>query len=478
MRYKQSKHKKFLFQLLASVIVFALLVGSFVVIVDPLQFYRKATFYTPKYSWQERYQNPGLARSYTYDTIVLGSSMTENFLPSEVGEKLGGSVLKLSIEGSTAKEQYLTAKVAFGTGQVKQVLWGLDYFAFRGNHVTDQGDFPYYLYDNNVLNDYKYIFNESNIKSAILALKDSKERAATHPSLEKLYNWDSSVTYGSKLVIKNWESARNNETAYGNNEDPLESVEQSFDDNVLQLVKDHPETTFYFYYPPYSVLRQQVWYMTNPERYENQLEMKRYMYEQLSKYDNVSIYEFQTDKEITYNLDNYKDLSHHSGAINSLIVDEISKGMHQVTADNLEEEIHNLKRQAENVVVNKEAGTVYSLDLKINGEEQSFGFIPPSSDDTLMAPVKKFAELLGASFDYDQSTKKITMRKGDYTAILTEGSDEAEVNGQTVKLAASVGKIDGTMAAPLESVPALFGGTVQIGELSNYMRSVDITMSE
>ncbi|ANS76694.1 hypothetical protein AWM70_20665 [Paenibacillus yonginensis] len=478
MRYKKVKHKLFLVQFLGFILLFALLVGSFVVIVDPLQFYRKATFYTPTYSWQERYQNPGLARNYHYDTIVLGSSMTENFLPSEVGEKLHGSVLKLSIEGSTAREQNLTAKVAFGTGQVKQVLWGLDYFAFRGNHVSDQGDFPYYLYDNNILNDYKYIFNESNITSAYEALKHSKARAATHPSLEKLNNWDRSVKYGRDPVIKNWEFARYNESAYGDNEDPLESVKQSFNDNVLQLVKEHPETTFYFYYPPYSILRQQVWYTTNPQRYANQLEMKRYMYEQLSSFDNVSIHEFQTDKEITYTLDNYKDMSHHSGAINSLIVDEIAKGTHQVTADNLEQEIHNLKRQAENVVINKDDGTVYSLDLKINGEERSFGFIPPSTGDTLMAPLKKFAELLGTSFDYDQASQTLTLKYGEDTAVLTKGSDEAQVNGQTVKLAAPVDQIAGTMAAPLESIPALFGGKAEVGELSDYMRSVEITMPQ
>jgi hypothetical protein len=477
-KYKASQSRKFLLQFLAMILLFALLAGSFVVIVDPLEFYRKPSFYTPKYSWQERYQNPGLARSYTYDTIILGSSMTENFLPSEVGAKLGGSVLKLSIEGSTAREQSLTANVAFRTGQVKQVLWGLDYFAFRGNNVSDQGEFPYYLYDNNVFNDYKYIFNESNIQDAYAALRESKERAATHPTLEKLYNWDKSVKYGSQLVIKNWESARYNEAAYGDNEDPLDSVKQSFDDNVLQIVKDHPETKFYFYYPPYSILRQQVWYMTNPERYDNQLEMKRYMFHQLSAYSNVSIYEFQTDTGITYNLDNYKDLSHHSGAINSLIVNDIAQGTHQVTADNLEGGIHDLKRQAENVVVNKERGTVYSLNLTLNGEEQSLGFIPPSSEDMLMAPLKRYAQLLGATFDYVPASVVITLKRGQDTIKLAKGADTAQVNGRTVQLEGAVRQIGGTMSAPLKSIPELFGGKVELGPLSGYMRDAAITVPD
>ncbi|MDT3427355.1 hypothetical protein J2Z22_002906 [Paenibacillus forsythiae] len=482
MRHKKTKFKKFIFQFLGMILVFAVLVGAFVYIVDPLQFYRKAGFYTPKYSWQERYQNPGLARNFEYDTIILGSSMTENFMPSDVSEKLKGNALKLSIEGSTAKEQFLTAQVAFRTGQVKQVLWGIDYFAFRGNHVTDQGDFPHYLYDTNPLDDYKYIFNESNIKTAFAALTKPrpkpKSKATEQASLERLYNWDKSVTYGRERVIKNWKAARNNEAAYGNNEDPLELVKQSFNDNVLSLVKAHPETKFYLYYPPYSVLRQQIWYITNPQRYANQLEMKRYIFEQLSAYSNVSIYEFQTDSDITYDLDQYKDLSHHSGAINSLIVDEISKGNHRVTADNLEQNIKLLQRQAENVVVNTAEGTVYSIDVRLNGKEQSFGFLPPATGDIIMAPLKAYAQMLGASFDYNIDNKLITLAKGGITAEITVGSDEAIVDGRTVKLAAAVENKIGVMAAPLESIASLFGGTVTFGEPKDKLLGVDITIGQ
>ncbi|AIQ15402.1 hypothetical protein H70357_00770 [Paenibacillus sp. FSL H7-0357] len=479
MRHKKTKYKKFIFQFITMVIAFAVLIGTFSYIVDPLQFYRKASFYTPKLSWQERYQNPGLARNYKYDTIVLGSSMTENFLPSDVGEKLKGDVLKLSIEGSTIGEQYQTAKVAFKTGQVRQVLWGIDYFAFRTNNATGNEEFPAYLYDSNPLNDYKYVFNETNIKSALTALSKSEGRANLKlSSLELLYNWDKSVTYGRDLVIKNWQSARNKEVAYGNNEDPLDSVKQTFDENVVSIVKAHPETKFYFYYPPYSILRQQVWYKTNPERYGNQLEMKRYMFDKLNSYSNVSIYEFQTDSDITYNLDLYKDLSHHSGAVNSIIVDGISKGTHLVTADNLEQGIQLLKRQAENVIVNTEEGTVYSIDLSLNGEPQSFGFLPPTTGDVIMAPLKLYAQMLGIAFDYDIDKKLITLAKGDSVAELTVGSDEALLDGQTVKLAAPVENKIGIMAAPLESIPALFGGSVTLGQEKDKLLEVDITFGE
>ncbi|AWB46349.1 hypothetical protein DCC85_20720 [Paenibacillus sp. CAA11] len=477
MKYNKRKYKKFIWQLLAMIFVFALLVGSFVFIVDPLQFYRKATFYTPQYSWQERYQAPGFAKNWKYDTIIVGTSMTENFLPSEVGEKLGGTVVKLSMEGSLAWQHNKIAKVAFRTGQVKKVLWGLDYFSLRSTGDNpDLDDFPDYMYDTNPFNDYKYIFNESNIETAFRVLRTSKERAKYKSSPERLNNWDKNVTYGKDKVLKSWVAGKSKEGAFGSNEDPLESVKKVFNEQILSLVKAHPETEFYFYYPPYSVLRQQLWYVTNPARYENQLEMKRYMYEQFSAYPNVKVFEFQTDSSITYDLDQYKDLSHHSGHINSVIIDEISKGTHQVTKDNVETTINLLRKQAENVVVNSDTGAIYSLDLTVNGKGTSFGTIPTTTGDTIMAPLKRYATMLGISFDYDTTSKKVTMVKGKKTAVFTVGSDVADVNGQSVKLDAPIANKEGAMAGPLVSVTELFGGTVTITDEDQYMKKVDVKL--
>lgn len=47
--------------------------------VDPFQHYRKATIYTFNYSGNQRYLNPGLAKNYDFNSIIIGTSMTENF---------------------------------------------------------------------------------------------------------------------------------------------------------------------------------------------------------------------------------------------------------------------------------------------------------------------------------------------------------------------------------------------------------------
>lgn len=107
----------------------------------PITIYHRPSWYTPLLSEEERYQNPGLAKNYDYDNIIIGTSMTENFLPSQVDASLGGTTLKLSMEGSTVDEHYKIAKLALETGKVKQVLWGLDYFSLKLATAEDEEDF-------------------------------------------------------------------------------------------------------------------------------------------------------------------------------------------------------------------------------------------------------------------------------------------------------------------------------------------------
>ena len=88
------------------------LVAAINFIVDPLQYYRRASWYPPHFSDNQRFQNPGLIRNYDYDTIVLGTSHSENFLASDIARILGRRALKLSISGSSIHEQSLTLRLA------------------------------------------------------------------------------------------------------------------------------------------------------------------------------------------------------------------------------------------------------------------------------------------------------------------------------------------------------------------------------
>ncbi|GAB4266690.1 hypothetical protein Tfer_3133 [Thermincola ferriacetica] len=324
-------------------------------IVDPLQYYRKA-FYQPDFSDQQRYQNPGLAKNYQYDTIILGTSMSENFLPSYIDAKLGVKTLKLSIMGSSAKEQFMIGNLAVNTGKVKNIIWAVDYFSLRGepNRVRDEyGAFPYYLYDKNLFNDVNYLLNIDTTRQVFRLLAVAlgvMERK--NPDLNILNNWGFRESFGKEKVLKEWERLKKGGpvtiTEY-----EIDNIKKNVDQNIIPLVKSNPEITFYLYYPPYSILQHRFYYEKNPQLFENELFIKKYIFKQIGGLPNVKIYDFQHEKKITFNLDNYKDLAHHSPAINEWIIDNIVKDKYRVNNNNLEQYNRILKEQVESLDVSK-----------------------------------------------------------------------------------------------------------------------------
>ena len=180
---------------IAFVGIFVFLIVGFVggvnYVVDPLQQYRVETFYPIAYDGdKERYKNAGFAKNFTYDSVVLGTSMTENFIIDEVEEKLNfKKVIKLCVSGGSAKEQSITLGTSINSNKnLKNVLWGLDTFVFVGNPDRlrqGMGTFPFYLYDTNKLNDYQYLLS-------IDTLKDSG-KAIVKPYFKKneiIYNYN------------------------------------------------------------------------------------------------------------------------------------------------------------------------------------------------------------------------------------------------------------------------------------------------
>lgn len=470
------KNIRFVAWFMAFVLLFAALVGTFVFAIDPLQLYRKAA-YPPLFTKQQRYQNPGLAKNYTYDTLILGSSMTENFVPSEVGRLLDGNVIKLSMEGSTAKEQRMIADVAIDTGQVQKVLWGIDYFSFRTNTVRDEANFPFYLYDNNIWNDYKYLFNISDVKHAFAAWLLPKSQLTQLRDFDLLNNWDAGATYGPGQVLAKWHEARLSEQLDAANEPALDLVKQNFEENTMSLIEAHPDIQFIIYYPPYSILRQQMWYDLNPQRFTNQLEMKKYMFERFSAYDNVQIHDFQSDSSITYNLDEFKDLSHHSGAINRLIAEEIAAKSHVVTANNVDVNNRLLQEQVQSLVINEE-GSVFSVAVNVNGKPIAFEELPPSAGDQVSVPLKDFALAAGIDFSYNIEEKIVDLAHGDQKLSIAVGASTATVNGQETELEAPAKIYNDRLTGPLIQIIHLLQGDVDVdrSEQDDYLVTYNITL--
>lgn len=330
--------------------------------VDPLQFYRakeRDTVY-----WEEqRWQLAGLAKNYDYNTVILGTSMTENFIPSEVDRQFSGAkTLKLSMSGSSAYEQSEIANLAFRHKEIKNVIWGIDITALsKDDKLTEE--FPKFLYDKNIFNDLNYLLNITTIKYTIASViyRFSSERAnlslsivnlndKPHEDINFLSYWGDLHQYGEEIVKKDYlqeieeiKKTKNELITQFN----FTTFKQNIDNNILPNVEKNPKTNFYFYYPPYSILMNKRFYQADPQIVEDIIKSREYFFSQIKKYPNVKVYDFTTEKDITYNLDLYKDTMHHHPDVNKFILDSFGSNKYLVTDDNLNYYLQEFKAQIE-----------------------------------------------------------------------------------------------------------------------------------
>ena len=307
-----------------------LLIVSSVIIIDPFEIYHQASaFIPPIESGTQSYSNAGIAKSYDYDSIIIGSSMTENFRPSQMDELLGGRFVKLCINGGTPFNHKQMMDIAFGTHDVKRVFYGLDVGALSFFYTTPKAEMPTYLYDDNLFNDVQYWFNQSVLAKYIpkclktLGQSDPDQR-------DTMYTWGQTFAYGADAVLQG--PIQTAEVAQAPLEEHPKLSQQSMlnvEYNFVPFIQAHPDTEFIFFFPPYSLMQWYNFYTQGQLHYN--LMQKQAVIERLMGYDNVKFYDFQSRLDWILNLDHYVDYEHYGAHINDEIIRLIAQDQGRVT---------------------------------------------------------------------------------------------------------------------------------------------------
>ena len=324
-------------------------------IVDPYQFYRQPKFYTPIYFNDQRYQNPGLARSQNYSLAIVGTSMTDNFLPSYVSNALNSKTVKLSMMGASIYEEKLTVDVVAAAKKANTIILELNYFSFRGGttRVTETGKgFPHYLYQNGIMSNLKYLCNpETLLRSYQVLMRHYKGKMyySMVEDLEKLNTWYYNSKFIKENVMKDWNLAQNDLARANPEEFKWEYLKKNADKNLIEVVKNHPQMDFILFHPPFSIVAHK--FLDGRGLFEDEIKLKRYIYDSCKDLKNVRIFDFQDIDIVTHNLDNYRDMTHYSIEINEYIINSFAKEEHIVTSGNIEQKLGNLIKQVNSYVV-------------------------------------------------------------------------------------------------------------------------------
>ncbi len=311
--------------LIVLLFIFISIIGV-VLFIDPFEIYHQATLFTPPIeSGTQIYSNAGIAKNYVYDSVIIGSSMTENFIPSQLDSLLGGSFIKLCVNGGSPYDHRRMMDVAFKNQSISRILYCIDIDAFTFFYKHSNIGIPEYLYDDIYFNDVYYWFNRSVLAKYIpLCLESWGTR---DPSIrDTMYNWGNLFPYGAEYALRDVDI--DNHSVFQSETPPPFVMEQAtllnVENNIIPYIEAHPSTDFIFFYPPYSLVRWYKYYRDHTLAYH--LSQAEAVTARLIQYPNVHIFDFRAKEDWITDLSNYIDDYHYGPWINSLMVQSIASG--------------------------------------------------------------------------------------------------------------------------------------------------------
>ena len=330
--------KKWLGKCIGSLVGAVVLMLALCFVFDPYFHFHKPFSFVRYRLYDERYTNDGISRHFDYDAIVTGTSMAQNFKPSEMDQLFGTHAVKETFSGAGYQELSQNLERALKRNQnLKTVIWTIDYNGLiREKDWTQYEGYPTYLYDDDPWNDTQYVFNKSIFYHGTLTNIAKTILRKPSTSMDEYSSWNKPT--GLQYILQSydrWEERAPMQS--GLLPEEREMVIANIQENIINLVNQYPNTTFYLFYTPYSIC---FWDFQNQEGLMmRQFEAEQIATELLLQCSNVKLYNFYDKYDIICNLDNYRDKEHYSAEINSKILQWIAAEDSKITLDNYKDRL-------------------------------------------------------------------------------------------------------------------------------------------
>lgn len=322
-----------------SALVLVLTIGvSVVIYIDPFFHYHgpRPEFY---YSLRDqRHQGDGILRHFAYDGVIIGTSMTENCSASLAGELFGGSFVKTPLNGATFYEINSRLETALRYHpELPVIIRCLDYrFLIQDPREMreDMGTFPTYLYDRNPLNDWDYLLSWDVMENWILPMV--KEKKAGVPggvvNFDDYSRWPDTFLFGKEAALGDTKAYDPPESQARLTPAEEKMCRENIEKNVVSLARKYPDTEFYYFISPYSILFWGDLYSSGTMM--RQLEAEKILVEAALECENIRLYSWNTDFDLITDLDHYKDHIHYGPWINDRIFEDMAAGRGLLTREN------------------------------------------------------------------------------------------------------------------------------------------------
>lgn len=334
----QKEAKKWFIKCMTALGAALFLTAAVVIIVDPYFHYHRPFSFLSYRLYEERYINDGISRHFDFDALITGTSMAQNFKPSQMDALFGTNSVKETFSGAGYQEISENLGRALSRNKnLKQVIWTLDYNGLlRDYDWVQYEEYPTYLYDDNPFNDVSYLFNKSILYHGVLSNIADTLSGTPSTTMDEYSSWHWETGLERILLSYDRDNVNTDDpTDFG--EEERQAVRKTIRLNVIDIVNQYPDTAFYIFYPPYSIC---YWDALNIKgTLSRQLMAEQTATELLLTCPNVKLYNFYDQYDVICNPDYYSDDGHYCAEINSRILNWIAEGTGLVTKENYLEKL-------------------------------------------------------------------------------------------------------------------------------------------
>lgn len=311
-------------------IIVLLAIATLVIIIDPFVHYHAPIGKLAACETDERGAMIGIAKNMDYDTAIIGSSMSENFVESWFEDGvLGNECVKLCMQGGHFDDYSMLLAAATARPEVKRIVYSMDNYVLLNVPDDYPTTIPDYMANDTVKDDAYYIWNKSVALYylPVFLINNVMEGFTA----DNAYVWADDNVFDKYVARATYDPVRLMKRA---DEEPFDKYfpyADQFIEGITPYIEARPDVEFDFYAPPYSIL---YWDdCVRHGRLTAEICMLNKVYEKLLSYDNVRIFYFQDEYDIIANLYNYKDYSHYDQPINYYIYECIRDGKKEITRE-------------------------------------------------------------------------------------------------------------------------------------------------
>lgn len=322
--------KKFFIKTISYSLLLLIVIALAVIIIDPFVHYHAPFFNLAVTETDERGQQIGVAKNCEYDTAIIGSSMSENFVASWFNDGyFGDNTVKLCMQGAHFDDFSRLLKVALAKDTTKTIVMSLDNFLILNWPKDYPTTIPEYLENDDLTDDAYYVLNKSVVLYylPIFLLNNFKNDFSS----DSAYVWADRYMFNKYVALGTYAPLRLLQKMDDESDSTYFGLVDQYMESLEPYLEARPDVTFYIYSPPYSILYWDDCYLRG--RFTSEISGLNETFRRLLEHPNVKLFYFQDNWDIITNLDNYKDYSHYTQDINYYIYECMRNGENQMVPD-------------------------------------------------------------------------------------------------------------------------------------------------